>query len=82
MFGGALLLYFVPLASPVAGAVLWPAYLTLRVFVDPVRRSARRVWWRGAPLALLAALPAALAVDTGRALGSLAGIVSHAPRAR
>jgi glycosyltransferase involved in cell wall biosynthesis len=76
-----LCLYVLPWAAPAAGAVLWLAYLALRCVGDPIRRSARRAWWNGAPLAL-ACLPfAALAVDTGRALGSLAGVVSHAPRA-
>lgn len=81
LFGGALLLYILPFASPVAGAALWLAYVALRGIVDPVRRSARRWWWRGLPLAPVAALPAALVMDTARALGSLAGIASHAPRA-
>jgi len=78
---GVLLLFVLPLASPAAGAALWFAYLALRVVMDPFRRSARREWWSGAPLALLVALPAALAVDAGRALGSLAGIASRASRA-
>lgn len=82
LFGAVLLLlYLLPLVTPVAGATLWFAYFALRGVVDPVRRSARRAWWRGAVLALPAALPAALAMDTGRALGSLAGIASRAARA-
>jgi glycosyltransferase involved in cell wall biosynthesis len=75
-----LLLYVLPWAVPAAGGALWLAYFALRCLADPIRRSTRRAWWSGAPLAL-ACLPfAALAVDTGRALGSLAGIVSRAPR--
>lgn len=81
LLGGVLLLYLAPLAGVFAAALLWLAYVLLRVVVDPVRRSRRRGWWRGAPLALLAALPAALAVDTGRALGSLAGLLADAPHA-
>ncbi len=73
-------LYVLPWSAPLASAALWLAYLGLRCVADPIRRSAKRAWWTGAPLAL-ACLPfAALAVDTGRALGSLAGIASRAPR--
>jgi hypothetical protein len=79
-FCGALLLYILPFANPGAGAALWLGYLALRGIADPIRRSAHRWWWRGWPLAPFAALPAALAVDTARALGSVAGIVSNAPR--
>lgn len=79
-FGAGLLLYVVPAIAPAAGAALWIAYAVLRGVVDPIRRSSHRWWWRGEPLALLCALPAAIAVDTGRALGSVAGLFAHAPR--
>ena len=80
LLGALLVLYAAPFVDLLAGAGLWLAYLLLRVVADPLRRSRRRAWWRGAPLALLAALPAALALDTGRALGSVAGIFADAPR--
>lgn len=73
-------LFVLPWVAPMAGAALWLAYLALRCIGDPVRRSAQRAWWSGEPLALMCLPFAALAVDTGRALGSLAGIVSSAPR--
>lgn len=79
-FVGLLVLLGSPFANPGTGAAAWIAYFALRAMADPVRRSARRWWWRGEPLALLAAFPAALCVDVGRALGSMAGIGSHAAR--
>jgi hypothetical protein len=79
-FGAGLLLYAVPVVAPTVGAALWIAYALLRGVVDPIRRSERRWWWRGEPLALLCALPAAIVVDTGRALGSVAGLFARAPR--
>lgn len=80
LLGGMLLLYIMPFVSPSASTAAWIAYGVLRGVADPIRRSAWGAWWRGVPMALLAALPAALAVDTGRALGSLAGAASHASR--
>lgn len=74
-------LFVLPFAAPAAAAVLWLAYLVLRGVADPVRRSAQRAWWRGAPLALAYAPFAALAVDTSRAFGSLAGLIPRAARA-
>lgn len=70
-----LLLYLLPFFSLVAGALVWAAYIAIRVFVEPVRRSARLPWWRAEPLALACVPIAAIAMDVARAFGSLAGLV-------
>lgn len=72
-------LYVLPFAAPLAGAILWAGYLALRGVLDPIRRSVRREWWRGAPLAPACAPLAALAIDTGRAFGCLVGLVARSP---
>lgn len=76
-----LCLYVVPGASAGIGAALWLVYLALRGVIDPVRRSARRAWWRGEPLALACAPVAALVMDTARAVGCVAGLFFGAQRA-
>jgi GT2 family glycosyltransferase len=73
-----LLLFILPFFAPVAGSSLWILYLALRGVADPIRRSGRRPWWGDEPAAVLCAPLAALCVDTGRALGSLAGLLGHA----
>lgn len=73
-----LLLYPLLLVSAPAGVAVWLAYLFLRGFIDPMRRSVRRPWWQGQPMALACAPVAAIEMDGARGLGCLAGLLSGA----
>lgn len=73
-----LLLYPMLAISASAGVALWLVYLVARGVVDPIRRSARRTWWQGRPMALACAPLAAIEMDIARGLGCLAGLASNA----
>lgn len=73
-----LLLYPLLVASAAVGVAAWLVYLFLRGFIDPMRRSERRPWWRGQPMAPACALVAAIEMDAARGLGCLAGLLSRA----
>ena len=73
-----LLLYPLLFLWHVMGAAVWLAYIAIRGGVEPVRRSARRPWWRAEPLALACVPIAAIAMDAARALGCIAGLVLRA----
>lgn len=75
-----LLLYPLPAVSASIGLAVWLAYIVLRGFVDPARRSARRPWWQGRPMALACAPVAAIEMDVARGLGCVAGLVSRSDR--
>lgn len=73
-----LLLYPLLVASSMAGLAAWLAYLVLRGVVDPMRRSASRLWWKGEPMAIACAPIAAIELDIARGLGCLTGMMSRA----
>lgn len=75
-----LLLYTLFAASLALAFVVWMAYVALRSFVDPMRRSTRRDWWRGEPRALAYAPIAAVTMDLARALGCICGLTSRSRR--
>ena len=61
--------------APVAAMAGLVAYLVLRGGVDPIRRSRAVLWWRAQPTALLWAPVCAAAMDFGRLVGALSGLL-------
>ncbi|MBL8384247.1 MAG: glycosyltransferase [Burkholderiales bacterium] len=72
---------FITVAFGLAGAAfsaaavpaLLAGYAVLRGGLDPIRRSRDVAWWRNRPSAVFLAPLVALALDTGSAVGTLAG---------
>ena len=77
--GGAIAWLAMALFSPGPAVIAFVAYVTVRGVLDPIRRSRNLFWWRGAPLALLAAPVCALCIDAGKVAGAVACLVAGPP---
>ncbi len=71
---------FLTVTAPSLAAAAFAFYLVLRGIADPIRRSRNALWWRAFPAALMLAPVCALAIDSGKLCGALAGWCGWPPQ--
>ena len=77
-FFGLPVLWLTPLFDVRIGLWLVLAYVFARGILDPVRRSARVMWWAGVPVAFFKAIVTAAILDIAKWIGIVEGLIGLA----